>query len=134
MTKQCSRCKIKKEDSSFYTGFRRGKSYLYSRCRICCAEVNKEQQTNGRDWELKKKYGISLQQYSEECNKRQNKCDICKHPVKTLHVDHCHTTGKVRGMLCGSCNRGLGLLKDSAQVLQNAATYLKRFNETFNYT
>lgn len=130
MTKQCSKCKIEQDSSAFYIGTRRGKTYLYSRCKICCSIINKEQAENGRAWELKKKYGISLEEYRNQCTIRCNVCDICDTQVRTLHVDHNHTTGKIRGYLCGSCNRGIGLLKDSAQVCYNASQYLKGHDET----
>lgn len=76
-------------------------------------------------WELKKKYGINISEYTQQCEVRGNVCDICDKERPPLHVDHSHTSGKVRGYLCGSCNRALGLLQDSAQVAFNAATYLK---------
>lgn len=77
-----------------------------------------------RDWELQKKYGITLSTYLEESEKRNNQCDICSKEVKTLHVDHCHTTGKIRGYLCGSCNRALGLFQDSKENIMKAYKYL----------
>lgn len=65
---------------------------------------------------------------------RQNgKCQICQgdgflmredHQAK-LMVDHCHTTGRVRGLLCHNCNRALGLFKDSPEALSRALEYLK---------
>ena len=78
-----------------------------------------------RDWELKKKYGISLDTYQQESERRDHTCDICSKKVKSLHVDHCHSTMKVRGYLCGSCNRGLGLFQDSISNLDKAREYLK---------
>jgi protein-arginine kinase activator protein McsA len=54
------------------------------------------------------------------------KCNICNKKEKKLHVDHCHKTKKVRGLLCGSCNKGLGLFKDDKESLLEAAEYLKR--------
>lgn len=50
-------------------------------------------------------------------------CLICG-SVDRLHIDHCHTTGKVRGLLCGTCNAGLGMFKDSPLLLKRAAEYL----------
>lgn len=74
---------------------------------------------------IKKEVWYSLETYQRESLVRDNKCDICSKKVKSLHVDHCHTTGKLRGYLCGSCNRGIGLLQDSVGVLEKAAAYLK---------
>ena len=124
--KECNSCHILKDDSEFYVMSRssRGeKKYLYHICKDCSkAKSNPEYQ---RDWELKKKYGISLEEYRQESAKRSNRCDICNNIVKTLHVDHDHVSGKVRGYLCGSCNRALGLFKDSSDVVQAASGYLK---------
>lgn len=81
-----------------------------------------------RDWELKKKYGISLDTYISESNKRNNCCDICSKPVKSLHVDHNHRNSQVRGYLCGSCNRALGLFQDNSGILVKATEYLKKYD------
>jgi hypothetical protein len=80
-------------------------------------------------------YHISLEQY-EEMEKQQNGvCMICGRPehmkhqgkVRNLSVDHCHTTGKIRGLLCNNCNRGIGHLGDDPALLRAAADYLERF-------
>jgi len=68
---------------------------------------------------------ISMEEYTQQCSDRKNSCDICSRVVKSLNVDHNHGTGKIRGLLCGSCNRALGLFQDSIEVLKKAATYLK---------
>lgn len=55
-------------------------------------------------------------------------CGICKETFSEKqppHVDHCHISGKVRGLLCGNCNRGLGIFRDSLGILENAKEYLK---------
>jgi hypothetical protein len=93
--------------------------------KFCTKQTNKKNKPYARDWELKKKYGISLAEYEAASVIRNNNCDICSKKVKSLHVDHNHTTGKVRGYLCGSCNRGLGLLQESSMVLEKALMYLK---------
>ena len=88
---------------------------------------------------LKDKYGISLEQYQQMYNQQHGGCLICKTPMlfqnlggdhgKTANVDHCHKTGKVRGLLCNSCNRGLGFFQDSSALLRHAAEYLDAFDE-----
>ena len=56
---------------------------------------------------------------------RRNKCDICQRDMgDKAHVDHNHVTGIVRGMLCGPCNRGIGLLNDSPEQCVRARHYL----------
>lgn len=64
-------------------------------------------------------------------HKAYGKCDCCGVDAKDLkgaklHLDHCHVTGEYRGHLCGSCNRGLGMLGDNLTGVQNALEYLKR--------
>lgn len=76
---------------------------------------------------LKRMYGIDLLQYSELKKKQNNLCAICnRRPItKSLFVDHCHTSGKVRGLLCCKCNTGIGMLEDNIEFLENAIKYLK---------
>lgn len=129
--KTCSKCKEDKEDSEFYLIQRkdRVKPHLYHHCKSCCSIHKAGSKEYYRDWELKKNYGISLEEYFEQCKLRDNVCDICFNKVKTLHVDHSHDTGKVRGYLCGSCNRGIGLLKDSPTTCRKAAVYLEEHSK-----
>lgn len=54
----------------------------------------------------------------------RKKCDICE-AVEPLVVDHCHSSGKVRGMLCQHCNRGLGHFRDNTKVMAQAIKYIK---------
>ena len=82
------------------------------------------------NFQLKRNYGISLDEYHELVKQQNGVCAICKSPPpegrkKRLSIDHCHDTGVVRGLLCDNCNRSLGLLKDSIDVLENAIQYLK---------
>jgi protein-arginine kinase activator protein McsA len=128
-TKVCNNCKQELDLSLFYVVKKRNKPVVWHWCKPCCSE--KRPKAYQRNWELQKKYGISLEEYELNSSKRENKCDICSEQVKSLHVDHCHTTGKVRGYLCGSCNRALGLFKDSPKVLKQAYQYLQE-NEIGN--
>lgn len=69
-------------------------------------------------------YGISFKDYSEMEKNQDYKCKICKIKQK-LHVDHDHSTGKVRGLLCNGCNRGLGFFSENIVALKEAIEYLK---------
>jgi hypothetical protein len=79
---------------------------------------------------LKRRYGISFDDYKSLLEKQDYRCAICKtEDMKTARtewfaVDHCHESGKVRGLLCNNCNRGVGLLQDSVEILENAINYL----------
>lgn len=128
-SKICNNCKENKPIEDFYIVKKRQKSTVYHICKLCCSTKKKSDHYDYyRDYELRAKYGITIETYRLECEKRANKCDICTNQVGSLHVDHCHKTGKIRGYLCGSCNRGIGLLKESIEVLQNAIEYLGEDN------
>lgn len=78
-----------------------------------------------RDAELKRNYGISLVEYEEMLAKQGGRCAVCGvKSDKTLHLDHNHKTGKVRGLLCHKCNSGLGSFNDDVELLIRAAEYL----------
>jgi len=81
-----------------------------------------------RKYKLKSQYNMTPEQYDEMFNNQEGKCLICKRPEiefkKGLEIDHCHVTGKVRGLLCMDCNTGLGKFKDNITLLQKAIEYL----------
>lgn len=89
---------------------RRGKTGL---CQV-------HAQSNARNL---RDYGIGLLERQEMERQQSGCCAICTKP-ETLHLDHSHEDGKVRGLLCGPCNRGIGLFGDSPEVLRAAAQYL----------
>jgi hypothetical protein len=81
-----------------------------------------------------KSYGLTEVDYTDMLTKQNGVCAICGNPetaksnagyVKNLAVDHCHKTGKVRGLLCQDCNIGIGKLKDDINLVQSALDYLK---------
>ena len=76
---------------------------------------------------LKSQYGITLEEFDNKRSMQQHKCAICGNEFKSTkdaHLDHCHTTKKIRDILCSSCNKGLGFFKDSIPTLLSAAQYL----------
>lgn len=80
-----------------------------------------------RDWALRKTYGISLQEKKAMLLSQGSMCAICKSEKprgKDWNLDHCHTTGRIRGILCTPCNLLLGKVKDSVELLQSAIEYL----------
>lgn len=83
---------------------------------------------------IKKTYDISWEDYEEMFDNQKGCCAICKSRVSSsrttrLFVDHCHDTLVVRGLLCSSCNHGLGLFKDSPTLLKAAINYLESSKE-----
>ena len=87
---------------------------------------------NSRSSYMRKRYGISIEQYESLLLNSGNACAICsQRPNGTrarsrLHVDHCHVTGKFRGMLCPNCNTALGMVKDNIKTLRLMIAYLER--------
>jgi hypothetical protein len=76
-------------------------------------------------------YGITKEQYNKLLDIQDNKCAICgidlnKINTNNVHIDHCHTTNIVRGILCGWCNKGLGYFKDNKTNLSAAINYLDK--------
>lgn len=86
------------------------------------------------DKHYKRAYGISFRWVLSMLEAQDWKCGICREVgfkmldchISGLNVDHCHTTGKVRGLICHNCNRGLGLFRDNPAYLREAALYLER--------
>jgi hypothetical protein len=114
----CNLCKQTKELSEF--------SKNQYRCRPC-EKVYQFERTV-------KKFGLSMEEYNEFMAKQDSSCAICNSSFShkrngqeaRLAIDHDHKTGKVRGLLCGSCNRALGLLKEDKRIVQSAVQYLER--------
>lgn len=76
---------------------------------------------------LEKRYGITLGDKEFMRERQGNRCAICKKPFeREPHVDHCHSTGRVRGLLCYPCNAGLGYFKDSLELFSSAMSYLQK--------
>ena len=96
---------------------------------------NKKRKDNARRNELRwargeRGYGITLDTYDAMLKEQNYVCKICKEPCPTgrkLAVDHDHTTGQVRGLLCLGCNVGLGHFNDDVNSILEAATYLMSF-------
>jgi hypothetical protein len=76
---------------------------------------------------MRKKYGITLEQYQAMLEKQDGVCAVCGEGCKSgraLSVDHNHTTGQLRGLLCGNCNRGIGYLQDDPELIRAALEYI----------
>ena len=86
-----------------------------------------ESKISKRKRKLKHQYGISIEEYDRLLTRQNGGCAICGSPPKTknLAIDHCHKTGKIRGLLCVSCNVMLGYAKDQPRRLRLGAQYLE---------
>lgn len=132
--KVCSKCKIPKDLKEFFGAPLNPRSW----CRVCDKNYHADkyrgcpkQRKLSFDSMVRRKYGLTPEAWKSLLERQDGVCAICKRPEsspnkKNLSVDHCHTTGKIRGLLCNTCNRGIGLLKDSTALLSAAIEYLKR--------
>jgi nitrate/TMAO reductase-like tetraheme cytochrome c subunit len=114
--KECSRCRVAKPHSEFGKNARMDDQLDYY-C-LDCRRANK----------LKQRYKVTPEDYDRMYEEQGGVCRICHKECctgKRLAVDHCHETGKVRGLLCSNCNRGIGHLQDSVELLLRAADYLR---------
>lgn len=116
--KICRQCDIGKSDDRFK---------LKTICKSCEKENYKDRKDNNRNNRYKKIYNIDLEQYNRMLKDQDYRCFICLKHIneleKQLSVDHCHITGKVRSLLCNSCNIALGLLKEDPRIIRNLLIY-----------
>lgn len=84
-----------------------------------------------RSWRLNKVFNITQEEFDSLFASQHHSCAICKTKIPTgsnWHIDHCHTSGAIRGILCSKCNQGIGLLGDTAESVKKAYEYLKLFS------
>jgi hypothetical protein len=126
VSKQCSLCQETKPIEDFYKH--------HGRCKKCYLSLLKEKRIPGARYaQWLKPYGLTPESFDELLKSQGGVCAICGSSdhggaARTTRfcVDHCHQTGKTRGLLCHKCNRGIGLLNDDISNLQNAILYLQK--------
>jgi hypothetical protein len=141
-TKVCKVCNVEKPtEGSFWEKSEKrkdGSTGYRSVCSECSIKERldkyhnkggKEEQKQRSFRSLMRSYGITPEIYQQERINQNYKCLLCGSPEQDqphgrLYVDHCHTTGKYRGLLCNLCNTALGQFKDNTEVLQKAIEYL----------
>lgn len=143
-SRTCRICKEQKPLARFSLRHKDRNIYRHE-CKECANKARKTQPSHGvwhkvnknrvkeymRVFDLKRHYGITLDEFNTLLNSQDGACAICKTSNwpgkgKKPHVDHCHNTGKIRGLLCNLCNVGLGAFKDNEGFLANAVNYLKK--------
>lgn len=140
--KACSHCKRIKPVSEFWIERRRNKpKSICKKCSVIKAREWREKNPDAgkeryqkeklqvRERHLLRKYGMSLTQYEKLLSSQGRKCAICgktelSQYKSVLHVDHCHKTGAIRGLLCRGCNHILGTVDDDPEILLKAIAYL----------
>lgn len=139
--KKCTKCKEIKALSAFKAAKKKTDG-LSSWCKKCSAKQTNDRykEVHSKDpsykekaWEtkLKQLYKISKEDYNKLLKKQNNVCAICEKTNKDnrrLAVDHCHETGKVRGLLCDRCNRGIGMFDEDPGIIHGACIYLNYWN------
>lgn len=156
LTRKCKKCGVIKAMTEFHkNGYRRkdGTSGLRHDCKSCSHKIHDAYVTNNRskinadrrdayhnlltgvkakitESGLRMRYNLTMEQYNKLLLRQDNKCAICKSDQNNMprkfDVDHCHKSGKIRGLLCIRCNRGIGLLKDDPKILRSALRYLAK--------
>ena len=100
--------------------------------------MNKEDRAvRNKKYKLKKRYGLTLNDLNKMITDQRGVCAICRQPeiavdhragkIKELAIDHNHTTGKIRGLLCSRCNTAIGLLRDSIELCRCVDYYLCQY-------
>jgi len=128
---ECSVCKETKHISEFFKTKTSLTGYAYA-CKQCSNKSrNKYAAKVGKDFlnnkAMAKRYSLSIDEVVDL--KSITTCGICNESLPTRkdkHIDHCHISGKVRGILCSKCNHGLGLFRDNVTYLQGAISWLKK--------
>ncbi len=129
-TIECKKCSDNLSLDNFYFN----KNGKYKKQNVCKKCMNIYDYKTDKNSKLKRAYGITFDEYEELLSKQDKKCAICgidnngkyRNKPRAFAVDHCHTTGKIRGLLCSDCNTGIGLLKDNINFLQSAIKYLNK--------
>lgn len=98
-------------------------------CLDCVNEQRRKVRTPDivRNDNLWQQHGITTEDYNRMYVAQEGKCGICKKHFERMHVDHCHETNRIRELLCGNCNLGIGNLQDDAEIIQNALEYIKKW-------
>lgn len=132
--KRCSKCKLDKPLAEFYRSSSTKDGHRFE-CKICSNNASMEYakahwktriQPKTRGYRLQHRYGLTIQDFDKLILNQKGMCAICHEPLVVVNVDHCHKTGKVRGLLCSLCNLGVGKLRDDINILKSAIEYLNR--------
>jgi hypothetical protein len=156
-TKVCKTCNIEKSVSEYHVAAKPGKrgsdeyirnTLVYkAHCKECLRNLQrekyhkldenakKERRRNNRcnnfkyrqEYRLKSRFGLTTEEFSDMIREQNNKCKICECEMNPPQVDHDHSTGKVRYLLCRNCNTSLGLLKEDTKVLYKMISYINDY-------
>ena len=140
MNKVCKLCEEEKSITDFYNFNDKwaNKSYTSARCKPCHAlykKSNINKSRNSKAEKLKLRYGLTYDAWEELRESENFACMICgiteEEIGRVLDVDHCHTSNKVRGVLCNHCNAMLGHARDNVEVLKAGIEYLTKYGDGY---
>jgi len=123
------KCRLCKENKSLYEFHKNGK-YFSGRCKSCKKHLQETGQWKKTPYDryafIERNYGMNKEQFLEFFASQKNKCKLCSRELQEKWcVDHCHTTGKIRGVLCYACNSGIGHLQEDPEILRKAIDYVQ---------
>jgi Autographiviridae endonuclease VII len=151
-TKTCSKCRKEKPIAEFFKSgkYPSGKDKIRGDCKECSQKDTANWRVKNRSeynnyvamWrannpekqhatEIKRRYGMSAQEYAQMLKAQNYRCKICDklhapdRKKGRLFVDHCHASGRVRGLLCANCNSMIGHADDNVKTLEKAIIYLQ---------
>ena len=129
--KDCLDCSVPLSEGNMHPSLLRSQSYICKQCSTVRSTRwrlrNPDRlKVSDRKQQLKSKYGISVEQYNDLLAMQEGVCALCRkeHKRRPLNVDHCHATGRIRGLLCDKCNLAIGLLDDNAELVLRVVRYL----------
>ena len=130
--KVCTKCQEEKPLSEYY--LRGDGKGVKAQCKECTKIARKKHYSNPEKQamkyasDLKRMYGVTPEEVKEQWELQGECCDICKKSIPLrdfhTHIDHCHTTGKFRGVLCSDCNISLGNMKENTEALKSMIEYI----------
>jgi hypothetical protein len=127
--KECERARVREYKKSHPEVIKAQRKRYNNKNQSTRAEYRLNNKDIIKNNALQRSFGITMQEYLNMYMAQNGKCAICNQeapdPGRSLGVDHDHTTNKIRGLLCMSCNMGLGNYKDDIQLLKNAIVYLE---------
>jgi hypothetical protein len=145
--KECTKCGLSLPLDGFYSYKRKSRDYV-SRdswcidCTKAASRVAYERQRDSgaereRGWRRRGIVGVTWEDFERKYADQDGRCSVCQNPMRlkgvgkgkqdVAHLDHNHSTGKPRGLLCGNCNVAIGMLGDDIELLRSAVAYLEEY-------
>jgi hypothetical protein len=128
--KKCKMCNMELNYDDFYRWNKKtGGKCFSSYCKRCTRKLHKKDR-DIKEYTRKRRYrqlGLTVERYDEMLTEQNNVCKLCKKPPKTMRlaVDHCHETGRIRGLLCTSCNVQIGIIEKNQRRMKEILEYTK---------